>query len=282
MSENFFNEKGIPIYRVEPGLPLSVAMKNHPDIIPHLRCLDPPSINNTNRESLLLYNYYIAKDVYGLDIKFESKNAIIPTPVMRYSFLKHILTPNAQVIELGTGASAIIAMLAAKHFNARVYATEIDPEYLQLAQENVQNNHLENKITIIDSKGKYLDGVFPEDLKVDYIISNPPYYEKIRSPKFLWGGKAHELISGEFGESFILRMIAEGKKYLKPLGMISFIIPKTRPETLVAVEKQINIEEWEYDIFGLRAGNRTRFVFRLKNKLYDPAPNENSFINEIE
>jgi methylase of polypeptide subunit release factors len=259
----FFNEAGIPIYRVKGGLRLSIATKNHPDLIPFLRKHDPPSIDNLDREALLLYNYYIAKDVYGLEIKFEEQDAIIPTPVMRYNFLLYLLKPNSTVIELGTGASAIIAMLAAKHFNARVWATEMDPQYIEIAKENIHKNGLDQQITVIDSKGKYLDGVFAEDFKVDYIISNPPYYDKIRSPKILWGGRDHELISGEFGEEFCIRMLEEGWNHLNNPGMISFIIPKTRPETLVAIEEFLNKKGWEYDLFGLQAGNRVRFVFRV-------------------
>jgi methylase of polypeptide subunit release factors len=273
-----YNEIGIPIYKVEPGLRLSIATRDHPDLLPYLRCLDPPSINNTNREALLKYNYYIAKDLYGLEIEFEQDNAIIPTPVMRYSFLKHILKPHATIIELGTGASAIIAMLAAKHFDAKVYATEIDLQYIQIAKENIKRNHLEEQISIIDSKGKYLDGVIPSDMKVDYIISNPPYYEKIRSPKFLWGGKETELVSGEFGEAFVIRMLVEGWKYLNTPGMISFIIPKTRPETLCAVENFLTHFKLENDVFGLKAGNRTRYVFRVYKKKYS----EQELFSEME
>ena len=77
---------------------------------------------------------------------------IIPTPVMRFNFLKHILRPNATVIELGTGASAIIAMLAAKQFNARVYATEMDPQYIEYANENVRRNSLTIKLPLLIRK----------------------------------------------------------------------------------------------------------------------------------
>ena len=278
MGDVYFDDKGIPIYRVTGGLPLSIASANHPDLIPYLRSRDPPSIDNLNRDALLLYNYYIAKDIYGLEINFETEHAIIPTPVMRFNFLKHILRPNATVIELGTGASAIIAMLAAKQFNARVYATEMDPQYIEYANENVRRNSLDDQITIIDSKGFYLDGVFDAEFRVDYIISNPPYYEKIRSPKFLWGGKEHELISGEFGETFILRMMEEGWKYLNIPGMIAFIIPKTRPETLVKVEEYLNQTQWEYDIIGLNAGNRIRYVFCI----YKTSYNEDLQISEMD
>jgi len=72
------------------------------------------------------------------------------------------------------------------------------------------------------------------------------------------------------GESFILRMIEEGWNYLKTPGTISFIIPKTRQNTLIAVEEYLNSNNFDYDIIGLLAGNRTRFIFRIfKNNLAD-------------
>lgn len=259
-----FDDIGIPLFHVARRYPTSRAIELHPDLIPHLKSLDPPRIDKENREALLLYNYYIAKDLFGLNIEFEKEQAIIPTPVMRHSFLHHIIYPNCTIIELGTGASAIIAMLAAKCFNAQVYATEMDSNYLEYARRNIKKNHLENKIKIIDSKGRYLDDVVPKSLQVDFIISNPPYYDKILSPKVLWGGKKHELVgAGDRGEKFILSMIEEGWKYLKTPGCISFIIPKTRVATMNAVEEYLNARDFDYDIIGIIAGNRTRYVFRI-------------------
>jgi methylase of polypeptide subunit release factors len=264
-----FDETGIPIYRVTGGYPISEAIHDHPDLIPYLRSQNPPRINNLNREALLHYNYYIAKEKFGLDIEFEADQAIIPTPMMRYAFLKHILFEGAKIVEIGTGASAIIAMLAAKIFKAQVIATEMDPEYLQIASRNIRNNGLENQIQLIDSQGKFLDGVISADEQPDFIISNPPYYDIVRSPKLLWGGKSHELVGqGDAGEQFIVSMIEQGKKYMKPSGIISFIIPKTRQDTLVEIEAYLNQQNYDFDIFGLKAGNRTRFVFRLYHGIH--------------
>jgi tRNA1(Val) A37 N6-methylase TrmN6 len=157
-------------------------------------------------------------------------------------------------------------MLAAKHFGAKVYATEMDTKFLELARQNILNNNLEKQIFIIDSKGKYLDGVFPKNFKVDFIISNPPYYDKIRATKILWGGKEHELVSGTFGQQFIVQMIQEGWKYLKSNGKIAFMIPKKRVETLIAVNKFIQTIGCERKVVGLKAGNRIRYVFLLNKK----------------
>lgn len=258
-----FDDKGIELIKVTGGLPISEAIKTHPDLIPYLRSLDPPRIDNENRQALLLYNRYIVSDVYNLEIEFEPSIAIIPTPVMRYNFLKYIMRPNASVIEIGTGGSAIIALLAAKHFQATVIATEVEPEYLEYAQKNIKRNKLESQITLINSFGKMLDNVIPAETKVDFIISNPPYYDEIRSPKVLWGGKPTELVGGQAGEKFVVQMIQEGWKYLNLDGIISFIIPKTRTETLIKIEEYLQQRQFDYDIIGLLAGNRTRYVFRI-------------------
>ena len=258
------NGNGIPIIRLKGGLPIYNAIQNHPDLIPYLKSLNPPKLDFKNRQALLLYNTYIAKDVYGLDIVLEHEQAIIPTPELRYNFLLNVIKPNSTIIELGTGASAIIAMLAAKHFNAQVYATEIDPLYIRIAKENLIRNKLDNLVSIIDSKGKILEGVFPSDFKVDYIISNPPFYDKVRFTKVLWGGKENELVSGNNGESFISSMIREGFRLLKKEGTIAFLISNTRPNILNCIEQLVESLNCKRDIICLKAGTRTRYIYRIR------------------
>ena len=114
-----------------------------------------------------------------------------------------------------------------------------------------------------------MDGVFDADLRVDYIISNPPYYEKIRSPKFLWGGKEHELISGEFRGNLHFTNDGRRMEILKHSRNDCFYYPQNRPETLVKVEEYLNQTQWEYDIIGLNAGNRIRYVFCIYKTSYN-------------
>ena len=119
--KRFFDENGIPKIRVVADYPTSKALKLHPNLRNHLKSTDPPRIKNEDRETQMLYNKYIAKDLYDIDLEF-AEHAIIPTPIMRYNFLMQVIKPNSTIIEIGTGASTIIAILTAKHFNARVYA----------------------------------------------------------------------------------------------------------------------------------------------------------------
>ncbi|MHA1585400.1 MAG: RlmF-related methyltransferase [Promethearchaeota archaeon] len=257
--------------RVKGNYPTRKAIQLHPDLIPLLRQRHPPRINNEDRRTLMIYNHYLAQDEYGLDVKFAIE-AIIPTPQLRFFFLKQVLKnigPNVKVLEIGTGASAIIALLAAKCFGVRVFATEIDPDYVKQAKKNIRANYLEDQIKIWPSNGGIIENVVPNGFKADYIISNPPYYDKILSPKIIWGGKPHELIStGDQGENFIINLIEEGWSHLNFGGVIAFIIPKTRQATLIAVESFLNNKKFEYEIISLLAGNRTRFVFIIHKKAF--------------
>ena len=265
-----FDDRGIPKFRVTGGYAMDKALLAHPELRPFLKSETPPRLDNANREALILYNNIILKDLYQLDVTFAPK-ALIPTPTLRYNFLQNVIHPGCSIIELGTGASAIIALLAAKKFNATVYATEMDADYINIANDNIQRNNLADQIQIFNSHGKFVKDVIPSEVKVDFLVSNPPYYEKILSPKVVWGGKRHELVSsGSDGTTFIKAMIREGWEYLKTPGVIAFLIPKTRQDMLIAIEEFIERLELPFDIIALLAGNRTRYLFRIyKQPLFD-------------
>lgn len=269
-----FHDLGIPVFEKQPGMTIAETAERHPDMRPFL--VERPSgrLDLVDRAGLLLYNKYLALDVYGLDIEFGGAGSIIPTPVLRYSFLHYLLRDSPTLapvmIELGTGASAIIALLAAKHFNATVYATEVESEYIVQARANIDRNGFSDRVFVLNSRGLLLNGVVPEGLQADYIISNPPYYDEIRSPKVLWGGAERELVGGsQFGEQFIARMVHEGWAFLNTPGIISFIIPKTRQDTLGAVCDYLSQNRPDYDIFGIKTGNRTRYVFRVYKRFLE-------------
>lgn len=53
-------------------------------------------------------------------------------------------------LDIGSGASCIYPLLAARHFRSTMVATEIDVQAAALARSNVQANHLLNFIAILD------------------------------------------------------------------------------------------------------------------------------------
>lgn len=79
-------------------------------------------------------------------------------------------TEPTRVCDLGTGAGVIAITLKNQRPTANVYATDVDPGCLVLAQENADRH--DARIDFIESDWYQQ---MPEDLKFDLIVSNPPY-----------------------------------------------------------------------------------------------------------
>lgn len=80
----------------------------------------------------------------------------------------------AGVIDLGTGCGIIPLILASRYPKIKIYGIEIQKQLSQIAQLNVEENHMEESIYIICKDMKTLH---KSDLsgQVDLITSNPPY-----------------------------------------------------------------------------------------------------------
>lgn len=75
------------------------------------------------------------------------------------------------LVDLGTG-SGVIAISIAKRFpNAKVYAVDIDYDALKVARFNARRHEVDVQFLI----GDMLKPLIQQGVKVDYIISNPPY-----------------------------------------------------------------------------------------------------------
>lgn len=77
--------------------------------------------------------------------------------------------------DIGTG-SGVIAITIKLHFpNAQVFATDIDSQALEVAAINAHEHGAE--ITFL--KGDLLDPLIKNDIKLDVIVSNPPYIKNV-------------------------------------------------------------------------------------------------------
>ncbi|MEM2145327.1 MAG: RlmF-related methyltransferase [Candidatus Jordarchaeaceae archaeon] len=147
--------------KIEEGLPLSKVLEKYPEVIsPYLKSLNPPKIDFKNKNALATYNKLIAKEILGLALSFHPK-ALIPAVMSRFQFVKLAVKPHETVLEVGTGSVAICAMIAAKHLEAEVYATEMIDEYFENAKLNILQNALQNKIHLLKSSGELINGIIP-------------------------------------------------------------------------------------------------------------------------
>ena len=82
--------------------------------------------------------------------------------------------PSLSVIDLCTGSGCIACAIASEYPAANVLALDIADEALSLAQQNVDELGLNDRIEV--RKSDLLQGILPEEQgSFDLLISNPPY-----------------------------------------------------------------------------------------------------------
>ena len=86
--------------------------------------------------------------------------------------------PQAQqkALDLGTGCGIISLIMASRRSDLKIYAVEVQRELADLADANVHQNHLQDRIHVLFMDMKLLtlkmtSGPF------DLIVSNPPYHK---------------------------------------------------------------------------------------------------------
>jgi len=82
--------------------------------------------------------------------------------------------PGDKVLDLGTGCGIIPLILAYREPNLNIFGIEVQKELADIAVSNVEENHMNDIITILCKDMKELKNDMISG-PVDLIISNPPY-----------------------------------------------------------------------------------------------------------
>lgn len=171
---------------------------------------------------------------------YVDENVLIPrqdTEVLVEEVIKIAKNIRAKkILDLCTGSGAIAVSLAKYLENIQITALDISRKALDVAIANAKNNHVQEKITFVESN------LF-QDLaqeKYDIIVSNPPYIrseeiEKLdeevkREPKVALDG-------GKDGLEFYRKIIDQGYQYLKYGGYICFEIGYDQKEEVLQIIK---------------------------------------------
>lgn len=165
---------------------------------------------------------YIFGFVPFLDLKITIRPQIlIPRPETEYwcywliKKLKELPEKKITILDLCTGSGCIALALAHALPYSHVYAVDISEQACDLAKENAHQNNITN-ITIIQSD-LYLS--LPKCLKVDLIVSNPPYvsYEEwLECEKSVkeWED-VNALVAQDEGLAIIKDIVFQAKNWLK-------------------------------------------------------------------
>ncbi|HDH43857.1 MAG TPA: DUF890 domain-containing protein [Thermococcus sp.] len=231
------------------GLPVREAIKIFPELEKYLD--ERGRLDLSNRRARILYNKAIARVVFDIEVEYHPKG-LITTPISRFIFLKTFLRGEEKVLEIGTGHTAMMAIMAAKLFKCDVIATEIDDEFFEYARANIERNNV--GVKLIKSMGEVIEGLILMEEKFDVIFSAPPYYEKLTK-----GGLTERegVGGGRYGEAFSIRILEEGWQYLKKNGKVALFLPDKSSLLEVVIKRGVELGYTYCDI-KFKVGTRCR------------------------
>lgn len=210
------------------------------------------------------YQYVINEaEFYGLKL-YVDKNVLIPrleTEELVHTLIHKYLNINYNyvVADIGTG-SGCIALAMKKHLkNANVFAVDISNNALNVAKFN--SDKMQLNISLLP--GDLLSPLIDNNIKVDVLISNPPYIKnKNEVDENVLNYEPHLALFAKNGIDFYERILKESFKMLKQKAMIAFefnydqknelneIIKKYYPTSKVDFYKDAG-NKWRYVIICL-------------------------------
>lgn len=223
-SDNAFDEAAylllhtlkLPLDRLEPFLDARLTEQEITALLALIerRAKDRVPVAYLTKEALLgEYRFYVDERV------------IVPR-----SFLAELIPEQFQpwatdpdqvtnVLELCTGSGCLAIMLADAFPNAKIDAVDLSADALAVADKNVTDYQLTDRITLHHSD---LYNALPPK-RYDLIISNPPYVNSASManlPSEYQAEPAMALAGGNDGMDIVRRIVAGAKERLTPRGVL--------------------------------------------------------------
>ena len=142
---------------------------------------------------------------------------------------------DVKVCDVGTGSGAIAIALKKEEAHMDVYASDISSEAIEVAKQNAKNNDAGVHFMV----GSMLDPYIENNIKVDILVSNPPY---IKLDEVLENSvKDYEphlaLFGGDDGLKFYREIFENAHKIIAPNGLLCFEMGYDQKENLTNLAK---------------------------------------------
>lgn len=142
---------------------------------------------------------------------------------------------NPVIIDVGTGSGAI-AITLSKELKSHVYASDISPDALIVAKKNCTKT----KADITFYEGDMLKPYIDNNIKVDIIVSNPPYIkldEEIED--VVKNNEPHlALYAQDNGLEYYKKILSTAKEILNDKFLIAFEIGNTQANDIKNIVKK--------------------------------------------
>lgn len=203
-------------------------------------------------------------DFYGyiLDV---NKNVLIPrreTEELVEEVIKRSKKfDNPVIIDVGTGSGAIAISLS-KELNCHIYASDISKKALEVAKEN----SIKNSSNVTFFEGDMLTPYVERNLKVDIIVSNPPYIKEDEEiEKIVKDNEPHlALYAKNNGLEYYESILKNASKILKEEYLIAFEIGFTQGNDIKMLANKY-LKDAKVEI-KKDLSDKNRFIFVYKYK----------------
>jgi len=147
-----------------------------------------------------------------------------------------------RVLDVGTGCGAIALVLAKERPAARVTATDISPQALQIARFNAEELQVSQGVEFL--AGSLFEPI--GDMQFDLVVSNPPYLAR-RDSADLPAELEHEpelaLFGGEDGYRVLEPLAAQVVERIRPGGWVLVEVDPSQAETVVGWFRSSGLED---------------------------------------
>lgn len=265
------------------GYDFQLLQEKYPDLAPFvierhgkltLDFSDPEGVRAFN--SALLFTHYGIKDW-----NFSKDNLCPPIPG-RVDYIHYLADlvkgeTDIKVLDIGTGASCVYALLGVKEYDWSFVGSDIDLDSLDYAQDIIDDNDLGGKIILRHQfkEENILKGLIEDGDKFTITMCNPPFYKSAeearganrRKAKNLgnnavrnFAGNNNELwyVGGE--KAFLHTYLYESSLY--PKASIWFTSLVSKKENVESLEKSAKkLKATEFKVIPMHQGNKvTRIV----------------------
>lgn len=164
------------------------------------------------------------------------------------------------IADIGTGSGAIAITLDLEEDKAKVYATDISQEAIDVAADNCTKFGSDVQLY----QGDLVQPLVYIDAKVDIFVSNPPYIpdEELVDSSVKDNEPNIALFGGKEGLDFYRRLFVDAKKILNEKALLAFEIGHKQKDALIE-EVKIHYPNCDYEVLkDINGKNRMLFIYK--------------------
>lgn len=172
-------------------------------------------------------------------------------------FIKNAYKDSEEIVvgDICTGSGAIALAIENEIKTAKVYATDISKDALNIAKQNVKKTEL--------IECNLVDGLIEKDIKLDVLVCNPPYIEnEANIDEQVYKYEPHLALLAKPGTKCYEEIFKKSSKVMKEHYLMAFEIEEDMEKPLIELMNKY-LEDVTYrfhkDIYG-----KTRFLYIIK------------------